>query len=148
MLVTLNGPAEATDVPRAEAAARAILVVRNMTHPPGFLDGVRVYHDEGVVIRIDARACQRASHIRSSRLDAIKRSRQNGCDQVMQHGVGHVTWRVQRHWEGHLSLPEVAYGAFLTSKTMQWRVSKRKGPGIGQRHKASHVLGAEGGSLP
>jgi hypothetical protein len=44
--------------------------------------------------------------------------------------------------------PEVAYGAFLTSTTMQWRVSKRKGPGIGQTHKASRVLGADGGSLP
>lgn len=59
MLVTLNGAAEATDVPRAEAAARAIMVVRNMTHPPGFLDGVRIYHDEGVVNRIDARGCPR-----------------------------------------------------------------------------------------
>ena len=55
---------------------------------------------------------------------------------------------VQRHWEGHLGLPEVAYGAFLTSKTMQWRVSKRKGPGIGQTHKASRVLGAEGVHYP
>ena len=66
------------------------------------------------------------------------------CSMVSATGRGGV----QRHWKGHLSLPEVAYGAFLTSTTMQWRVSKRKGAGIGQTHKASRVLGAEGGSLP
>jgi hypothetical protein len=42
----------------------------------------------------------------------------------------------------------LADAAFLTSKTMQWRVSKRKGPGIGQTHKASRVLGPRGVHYP
>jgi hypothetical protein len=72
MLVTLNGAAEATDVPRAAAAARAIMVVRNMTHPPGFLDGVRVYHDDLHSIVLTPQRPSATAHLRDIRSDRAR----------------------------------------------------------------------------